>query len=189
MTNFHPIFVHFTIALLIMAVLFDLLGWVLKRDSLVQAGWWNLIFALPSALTSLFSGLYAEESIEHGKVLHELMEKHESLGFVVVGVVALLFVWRVVKKGAFYDKWRLAYVSVGVVGVMVLSLGGWIGGEMVYKHGAGVNKKLLLQRAAIYNTTEAPRAVIGEVYPEGVDKLRGDEVDEDDEHEHGDHEH
>ena len=39
MQNIHPMFVHFPLALLSVGLLFDILGYLLKKQSLSSAGW------------------------------------------------------------------------------------------------------------------------------------------------------
>lgn len=47
----HPILVNFTAALVPASLLSDVLGRVLKRDTLLHAGWWMLLYA--AAVTPL----------------------------------------------------------------------------------------------------------------------------------------
>ncbi len=47
--EFHPIIVHFPIALLVLSVIFDFLGVFLRRWGLTTAATWMLLFGTPSA--------------------------------------------------------------------------------------------------------------------------------------------
>src|SRR5262245_30739436 len=43
---FHPIFVHFTVALTVASLVFDALGYLAAARSLAEAGWWALAGAV-----------------------------------------------------------------------------------------------------------------------------------------------
>ncbi|HMA40120.1 MAG TPA: DUF2231 domain-containing protein, partial [Gemmatimonadales bacterium] len=64
-------------ALLLAAVLFDLMGWILKRDSLVWAGIWTLWAGVVGGWAAVILGELAEEKIDHGEAIHEIMTTHE----------------------------------------------------------------------------------------------------------------
>jgi uncharacterized membrane protein len=71
----HPILVNFTAALLPVSLLSDLLGRLLKRDTLLHAGWWTLLFAAAvTPLTALAGWLWLRDmpEMDHGEMaLHK----------------------------------------------------------------------------------------------------------------------
>jgi len=136
--NPHPLFVHFTLGLLIASVLCDLLGLVLKRNSLHSAGWWNLAFGALAALAAVATGLYAEWTVEHDEAAHRVMEVHKAIGLAALGLTGALFTWRSACKGLLPKRFRPFYLSASVVLVSLLAAGGYYGGELVYKHGVAV---------------------------------------------------
>src|SRR3990172_2605673 len=89
MTNLHPMTVHFTLALFLTAGLFELLGWLLNKESLLQAGKWNLLLAAISAVVSVVTGLQAAEA-PHNEAIHQLMVPHRLLGLTVLPMILLL---------------------------------------------------------------------------------------------------
>ena len=138
MENIHPITVHFTIALFTMAVIFEGLGWLFKKESLKNAGWWNLLFAALAAIVSILTGLKAASTAPHDDAFHRIMEIHETLGFVALAVIIGLFVWRSIAKGKFAAKLLYAYLVLAAGGLAVMFAGGYFGGELVFTHGMGV---------------------------------------------------
>ena len=151
MAELHPPIVHFAIALTMVGVFFDLVGFVLNRDSLKKAGFWSLVVGVAALWAAMFSGEAAEEVVEHfAKAVkaEELLERHETLGkllpwlFTVVGG---LRVYLYLKENR---KLFVAYLIVGIVGVALVGLQGRLGGKMVYEYGVGV--KPLMEKTHTY---------------------------------------
>jgi uncharacterized membrane protein len=138
MPNLHPILVHFTVALFFAAVAFDIIGHLTKNESLKSAGWWNLLFATVAAIASVVTGLSAANTLPHTDQIHEIMEIHETVGLIVLGILIGLFIWRGLNRGALPTKPAGIFLIAGIVGVGLLSVGAFYGGEMVYRHGMGV---------------------------------------------------
>jgi len=139
MLNPHPMFVHFPIALLSVGLLFDILGLLLKRASLKNAGWWCLIVGVAGAIGAATTGLLAEESVPHSDAVHSIMETHETVGLIAAGTFAALLLWRAFNRGRLPGKTALLriYILAAVVGVGVMFYGGYLGGVMVFEHGVG----------------------------------------------------
>jgi uncharacterized membrane protein len=138
MENLHPITVHFTIALFSLAVLFEILSLIFKKESFKNAAFWNLSFALPSAIASVLSGLYAESLVPHNEVIHGIIETHETFAIIVLSVIAVLFIWRIAAQGKYFRKLPALFTIVGIIGFGLMSVGAYFGGELVFTHGAGV---------------------------------------------------
>jgi len=138
----HPIFVHFPIALIMVVLILDWGRWIFARESLLSAGFWGgttplLIIALAGAIGSVLTGLQAEEGVEAGLVVHELIEAHEMAAFFTTGIVALLTFWRVALRGAFPNRLPLLYLFLLICAAAIVGYGAYFGGLMVYSHGVG----------------------------------------------------
>lgn len=134
----HPIINHFTIALISVSVLLDILGAITKNEKLHTAAWINLIIGAFAGVFTFVTGLIAEANVAHSGEAHEIMETHETIGFFILGIVAVLFVWRLFLKGRFPMKAGFLYIVLGLVGTGLIFLNGFYGGEMVFKHGVAV---------------------------------------------------
>ena len=86
------------VALLLVAVLFDLLAVVTKRPSFRQVGVWTMLVGAVGGALAVLSGLQAEEHIAHGEAVHRVMETHEQLGLITLGVFGVLTLWRIVRE-------------------------------------------------------------------------------------------
>jgi uncharacterized membrane protein len=124
-------------ALLLVAVLFDLLGAATRRPGFRQAGFWTLIVGALGAAAAVLSGLQAEESIDHGDAVHRVMETHELLAFVTLGIFGVLALWRIVRE----KRMGTAERSLGGVGVLIATAA--YGGRLVFDHAAGIPTEVL----------------------------------------------
>jgi uncharacterized membrane protein len=134
-TLLHPIVNHFTIALFVLVVFLDILGWISKKEYFHTAAWINLIFGAISGVLSLVTGILAEANVPHREAAHEIMETHEILGFLIVGAILILFVWRLILKGQFPAKAMVLYLLIGLAGAGVMIRSAFLGGELVFVHG------------------------------------------------------
>src|SRR2546428_7946899 len=94
--RFHAAVNDLPAALLLVTVLFDVAAWLTKRDSLKAAALWTLWAGVIGGGGAVLAGLPAEDAIEHGEAIHELMGTHQTLappplGVFTVGLVLELF--------------------------------------------------------------------------------------------------
>jgi uncharacterized membrane protein len=138
MENLHPITVHFTIALFISAIGFEVVGWVWKKSSLINAGWWNLLLATTAAIASVATGFSAASSAPHNDDIHQVIRIHQTIGLIVLGLIIVLFLWRLIGGGKWVSRGLPFYLGMGVITAGLIMIGGYYGGELVYTHGMGV---------------------------------------------------
>lgn len=136
----HPMIVHFPIALLSAAVLFDLLALRWRSEEFRIVGFYTLLLGLAGALVSVISGHMAEEAVEHSGVPEQVLEIHEKLGFAAFWIFAGLFGLRAAEWMEWIGEWRMITIAVGMVGVVVLFVASYYGGSLVYEYGVGVNR-------------------------------------------------
>jgi uncharacterized membrane protein len=130
----HPILVHFPIALFSTAVIFGLLGVLLRKEFLRQAETWLLAFGLVSGVLAAIAGLWNEEGIIAAGV--PPFERHETLGLSTLAVFGILLVLRLGKGRAWVPRSPTLYITLAAAGL--LGTTGFFGGELVYRYGAGV---------------------------------------------------
>ena len=130
-------------ALLLTAVLFDLLAAATRRQSFRQASFWTLVVGAVGGAAAVLSGLQAEEHISHGDAGHRVMETHELLGFVTLGVFGLLLLWRLVRENRMQRGERTVTVLLSVAGAGVLFATSVYGGRLVFDHAAGISTEVL----------------------------------------------
>ena len=79
----HAALNHLPVALLLVTVLFDTGAWITKRESLRAAALWTLWAGVIGWWAAVVAGLQAEEVIDHGNAIHDIMEPHETLALIV----------------------------------------------------------------------------------------------------------
>jgi uncharacterized membrane protein len=164
-------------ALLFVTVLFDLAAWITRRASLAAAGAWTLWAGVVGGWLAVVAGLQAQDVIEHGEAVHRLMEKHETLALVTMGVFTLLLGYRLLRRGIPAAGETLAVRGLSVVGLVGIIWTASVGGKMMFEHAAGVP-------TAVLKTEIRDRALHhhhhGEAAPDSGDHEHGGEG----EHEH-----
>ena len=139
--NFHPVVVHFPIALTLTAFLLALLCSLLKYHRL--ANYWSaashlaLWAAALSAVVAVIFGGLAYNSVNHDDAGHVAMLVHRVWAVSTTLFIVVLALWDVKKHKLttilpFYFLLLLGFASASV-GVTA-----WLGGEVVYRHGIGV---------------------------------------------------
>lgn len=159
----HAVLNDLPAALLLVSVLLDLLGVVLKRDSLKAAGFWTLVLGVLGAGGAIVSGLMAEDATLHGADAHAAMATHKTLAYIVLALFGVLAAWRLLRRGVWSDKEQPVALTAGVIGVALLVVTGMIGGKLVFEHGVGIPTATL--QSAITERAARVGAEAGEARP------------------------
>jgi uncharacterized membrane protein len=130
-------------ALLLMAVLFDLASVVTRRPSLRTAGFSTLVAGAAGAALAVISGLQAEEHIAHGEAVHRVMETHEELALITLGIFVVLALWRIVRERRMGSTERAVVLAASIGGIGALVATAVYGGKLVFEHAAGIPTKVL----------------------------------------------
>lgn len=130
-------------ALLVTAVLFDLIGLAARRPAFRQVGFWTMLAGGIGGAVAVISGLQAEGHIAHGDAVHRVMETHEQLGLITLGIFGVLIVWRMVREKRMANGERVASLVFSLAGSAVLVATGLYGGRLVFEHAAGIPTPVL----------------------------------------------
>ena len=140
--NWHPIFVHFTVALLSIAVVLFILGAFNKNESTRQTMYkvaeWNFWIGAVITIATGLAGWYAYNTVAHDTPSHAAMTIHRNWALATITVVLLLAVclWRSNKTG--HTSPSNLFISLLVGLLLLLGTTAWHGGEVVYRYGLGV---------------------------------------------------
>lgn len=139
----HAALNDFPAAVLIVAVGFELAYLLTRKDGFRQVAFYTLVVGAVMTAAAVISGLRAEDAIEHGDAIHDIMETHERFGYITLGVFAALAIWRLLreKKMALAERWAAA--AAGIVGLGFVIATGREGGELVFDHAAGIPTSVL----------------------------------------------
>lgn len=138
--NWHPIFVHFTVALLSLAVVLFVVAPFVKPPLKTQwevVARWALWFGAAFTVITGLTGLYAYNTVAHDAPSHVAMTNHRNWAVATIGLFLSLAVWSAVRIGR---KKRLGvlFTAAMVVAGAVLASTAWRGGEVVFRYGLGV---------------------------------------------------
>ncbi len=139
--NWHPIFVHFTVALLSLTVVFHLIHafvseGILKQQFYILANW-NLWLGTVSGIITAIAGWFAYNSVAHDAVSHVAMTNHRNWALVTLTFFILLAGWSLWRKRQERLPSTLFLVAL-LIGGGLLSSTAWRGAESVYRYGLGV---------------------------------------------------
>lgn len=130
-------------ALLVTAALFELLALATRRESFRQVSFWTLMVGALGGVAAVLSGLQAEENIAHGDEVHRVMETHELLAFVTLGIFGVLAAWRLWRERRMGTGERALALAATLVGTGVLIATSVYGGRLVFDHAAGIPTEVL----------------------------------------------
>ncbi len=140
MIPFHPLFVHFPIALIFTATFFSLLSFIVKDKKKIfkEIFFWNMLVGTISAIFTVISGIIAENNLVHNNAIHEIMEVHQLLGAILTIIFILITVWLITKKSKIKTKGQIIITIILIIASGFLGYTANLGGEMVYEQGAGI---------------------------------------------------
>ncbi|HEX2249025.1 MAG TPA: DUF2231 domain-containing protein [Gemmatimonadales bacterium] len=130
-------------ALLLTAVIADLVALVSKKEWLRQVSFVTLVIGAIGGAAAVVSGLQAEENIDHGEAVHRVMETHEQLGLITLGVFGVLTVWRLVRARKMQFLERSVMLICSLVGIGILFATANLGGRLVFEHAAAIPTPVL----------------------------------------------
>lgn len=139
MENLHPVFVHFPVVLLPLALVFQALAVWRRREDVQGVALWLLWLGTLGALAAAGSGLLAEGEVQVPEAAWDVIELHEVLMLIATGValgLSLLtfFVRRLTRE-------LQLLLLVGLLTVSgVLTVGADRGAQLVYQFSVGVQK-------------------------------------------------
>jgi uncharacterized membrane protein len=179
--NWHPIWVHFTIGLLIAGAVFYALAWIGKSHGWAQqaltAARWNLLGGTVFAVMALISGLLAAGSVAHDAAGHANMLLHRNWALATTGIFIVAGIWLWLQNRKAGAQPILLLLVLLMAGAGAVGVTGYKGAANVYEHGLGVQRLpdvAAHDHAAHAHTQDNHEAV---------------ESTEDSTHQHGEHPH
>lgn len=138
----HPALVHLPIAFVLLSVGADLAARLTKsearRTALRTVGFWSLIAGLAGGVLTIAAGYWDMNRATLTPETHELVDLHETIGWVLGITLALLSAWRWLIWHRGQMTINTAYLVAAFLVLSITLFQGWYGGEMVYAYGAGV---------------------------------------------------
>ncbi len=139
--NWHPVFVHFTIALFSISTLFYILSHLTSNTDL-ELQWqtvakWNLWIGAVITVITVAAGWQAYYTVDHDTPSHVVMTDHRNWAMGTFIFFSLLAVWSVfIHRSDKVKNW--VFVGFMIIASGVLLSTAWRGGEVVFRYGLGV---------------------------------------------------
>ncbi len=140
----HPQVVHFPIALLIVALLFEITSYFWKKESFSLTSLILLALGTIGAFIALQTGEAAADIAKKitgiGSTLHEHEEMAELVFYLYLVITIVKAILMRLKKDIL--PWRLFVLAGMLIGAFFIFRVGHYGGQLVYEWGAGVKPVL-----------------------------------------------
>lgn len=167
--DLHPVADHFTIGLLIIAVLIDLAA------SLAPTRTWIRYTALTLMIIGAIAAgcSYATGDMEAdrvwkaiGKEAQAVLHRHAEFGEYMAITFGVLAVWRILIEGiGFFAGSRPLYLIIAILAAIALLYTGKLGGELVYTYAVGTAVMGQQPPYVSASTTATPTPVPNEALP------------------------
>ncbi len=131
----HPIVVHFVIAMVLFAVVCDVIAQFTKNPRLYEVSWWNLAFATVSIFIAVIFGQVEAGLAEPYGSAASTLNLHTLLGWSLSGLVAAVTGWRYVIRAQNVPQLPVAYLAASIVLVGVVLLQTYLGDLLVWVYG------------------------------------------------------
>ena len=155
--NWHPIFVHFTVALLTTSVIMFIFGYVLNtskwRDQMLIVAHWNFWIGTASAVGTAIAGWIAYNTVTHDAASHAAMTVHRNWALGTLTAIFIVAIWLILSKRAWH-KVSYPFLSAIFLTFSLLITTSWYGGELVYRYGLGVLSMPMMNKEMSPNSSD-----------------------------------
>ncbi|MEI7727194.1 MAG: DUF2231 domain-containing protein [Bacteroidota bacterium] len=138
-SHFHPMLVHFPIAIITVGFLFDLLSLVFKKELwLPKAGYWLEIIGMAGAIFAFGSGYFFTSPMEGEAGI--MRERHEFYATVTLISIIVAALFRIVVAYLDKETTNMKYLSLGLffIAFVFVSITGYFGGSLVMDYMIGL---------------------------------------------------
>ncbi len=137
--HFHPMLVHFPIAIITVGFFFDLFSIFYKKEScLSKTGYWLEIIGMAGAIFAYGSGYFFTSPMEGEAGI--MRDKHEF--FATLTLISIIFatLFRIVIAYLNKETTNMKYLSLGLLflSVIFVSVAGYLGGSLVIDYMIGL---------------------------------------------------
>lgn len=162
--TFHPICVHFAIALSVFGLILDWAGSLRQQASWQQAGRLSFFVGVVAMGLAVLSGWMEQQLPQPASAFDSSIESmlfyHEYLGYSLLGFFVALAVARL----QIPSRLPALFMILSGLGLAGLIVEGYLGGELVYRYGAGVRAvQILSQERTDSRQKKAPAEETGAV--------------------------
>ncbi|NEP55746.1 MAG: DUF2231 domain-containing protein [Symploca sp. SIO2G7] len=131
----HPIVVHFVIAMILFAVLCDIIGYFTRNVRLYEVSWWNLFFATTSIFIAVIFGQIEAGLAEPYTAVEPTLNLHTLIGWSLSGILAAVTGWRYIIRSTNPKELPLSFLGVGLLLTGLVFFQVYLGDLLVWVYG------------------------------------------------------
>lgn len=134
-SHFHPMMVHFPIALVALGFLAELLALYFKKEiCLTKFGFYLLVTGTLAALAAVFTGVFFTS--EMAGAAGNVQKSHEFFAILTLCLLVLTSVLRIILKSSKKENTELKWLAFALYGLAAIfvSITGFFGGTLVYNY-------------------------------------------------------
>lgn len=139
--NWHPIFVHFTVAMLTVSIALFFTGYAFnqskRHEQILIVAHWNFWIGTLAAIVTAIAGWLAYNSVTHDTPSHAAMTVHRNWALITLAVLIPAAIWLAWSRRSMF-KISNAFLAALFITMGLLGSTAWHGGELVYRYGLGV---------------------------------------------------
>ncbi len=158
----HPMLVPLPLGLFIMAVIFDIIFKIWGVTALTTVSYWNIAAGVIAGLLAAIFGFWDWLHIPGGTRAKQIGLMHGAGNVVLVVLFVIAFVLRMSAPG--YAPGTAPFI-IELVALVLGSITGWLGGELVDRLGVGVDRGANLDAPSSLSGVPAGRSDMGEHGP------------------------
>ncbi len=131
----HPIVVHFVIAMVLFAVVCDVIGYFTRNARLYEVSWWNLFFATISIFVAIVFGQVEAGLAEPYAASVSTLNLHSILGWSLSGVLSAVTAWRYILRSRDPKTLPFPFLIVGGLLTLLVLFQVYLGDVLVWVYG------------------------------------------------------
>ena len=131
----HPIVVHFVIAMVLFAVICDVIGYFNGNERLHEVSWWNMFIATVSIFVAIIFGQFEAGLAQPYEQAQSVLSLHTLIGWSLSGILAAITAWRYVIRRRKPQKLPFSYLGMGLVLTVIVFVQVYLGDKLVWVYG------------------------------------------------------
>jgi uncharacterized membrane protein len=136
----HPMLVPVVIGAFAAAVIADLMNFAQPDPFWAQAAMWLLLVTLIAGIVAAVPGLIDLVFVRRARVL-PIAWAHGMGNLAFIALTAANYFMRAPETGAAVTS-GMTELAVSLISLLLVGVTGWLGGEMSYRHGIGVSRRV-----------------------------------------------
>ncbi len=134
----HPMTVHFPIAFYLLGVLLTLAYLGRAQADYDRFAFWSFILSWLATIMASLAGLVDQNRLDIADPRQNTVNNHITAGVALLIINGLLLYMRLRWPNILTEPRRRAYLTLMALGVIAVLTTAWLGGELVYRLGVGV---------------------------------------------------